>query len=169
MICRTYTPRETVVHMAYIVFLTVCGALTAFSAGFAFTHIACSEDIIAACFTTSFSLLILSVDFFECRAMGARLYMDERGIAFQRFGKTKVFIPWEDVQDVGRGRMPTAFGSKELVYFCDHKLSEEEKHDLIILKHHTVNLYHIPKDWYAKLCEWLPSPLTGEIRTLPVC
>ena len=169
MTCRTYTLKQTICHMVYMLFLTVCGLMTAYSAIFAFSHIACTEDVIAACFTTSFSLLILSVDLFEFRAMGARLYMDERGIAFKRFGKTKVFIPWDGVQEVGHGRMPTVFGSKELVYFCDRKLSEDEKNDLIILKHQTINFYHMPKGWYAKMCEYLPADMTDELRALPFC
>ena len=53
---------------------------------------------IALCFTIFFALLILAVDFFECRAMGAQLYMNEEGIGVRRFGKTKVFIKWNEIK-----------------------------------------------------------------------
>ena len=98
MTCRTYTKKETVFHMFYIAFLSICGVLSAYSAVFGVLHICCTEDKIALCFTIFFALLILAVDFFECRAMGAQLYMNEEGIGVRRFGKTKVFIKWNEIK-----------------------------------------------------------------------
>ena len=161
---RTYTKRETVFHAAYIALLSVCGFLAAYSAVFGISHIGCTEDKIAAGFTLFFALLILTVDFFECRAMGARLYMNDDGIGIKRFGKTKVFMRWDSVKEIGTGNIPTPFGSKERVYFCDRCLSEAEKSDLIILKYHTVHFSYIPKEWYEKMCERLPVLPTDEVK-----
>ena len=119
---------------------------------------------IALCFTIFFALLILAVDFFECRAMGAQLYMNEEGIGVRRFGKTKVFIKWNEIKEVGTGNIPTPFGSKERVYFCDRELDEKGKSDLIILKYHTVHFSYIPKEWCEKISERLPVPLAKEIK-----
>lgn len=164
MTCLTYTKKEAVFHTAYIAVLSVAGILAAYSTVFSFVNASCSEDFIAAGFTAFFSLLLLSVDFFECRAMGARLYMNGDGIGVSRFGKTKVFIKWNDIREVGTGSIPTPFGSKERIYFCDRHLSEEEKNDLIILKHHTVHFSHIPQEWYQKIAEYLPDSMTKEIK-----
>lgn len=48
------------------------------------------------------------------------------------------------------GNIPTPFGSKERVYFCDREPDENEKSDLIILKYHTVHFSYIPKEWCEK-------------------
>lgn len=164
MTCRTYSKRETVFHTLYIVFLTVAAVLVTYSAVFGASHIGCAEDKIALGFTLFFALLILCVDFYECRAMGARLYMNNDGIGVRRFGKSKVFIQWNEIKDVGIGVIPTPFGCKERAYFCDRKLEEKEKSDLIILKYHTVHFSHIPKEWYGKMRERLPVPLPKEIK-----
>lgn len=164
MTCRTYTKRETVFHTLYIALLTASGVVVAYSAVFGAFHICCTEDKIALGFTVFFALLIFCVDFYECRAMGARLYMNEEGIGVRRFGKTKVFLKWTDIREVGTGNIPTPFGSKERVYFCDRRLDEKEKSDLIILKYHTVHFSHIPKEWYGNMSEWLPVPLSEEIK-----
>lgn len=164
MTCRTYGKKETVFHMAYIAFLTVRGVTGAYSAVFGLSHITCREDAILAGFTVFFALLVLSVDFFECRAMGARLYMNEEGLGIRRFGRTKVFIPWENIRDIGTGSIPTPFGCKKRVYFCDRKLSEQEKNDLITMKYHTVHFAHIPGEWYPRMRQRLPIPIPAEIE-----
>lgn len=164
MTCRTYTKRETVFHTLYIVFLSLCGAFAAYSSVFGFLHICCNDDKIALIFTVFFTLLILCVDFFECRAMGARLYMNEDGIGVKRFGKTKVFIKWSEIKEIGEGSIPTPFGKKERAYFCDRYLSEDEKSDLITLKFHTVHFSHIPEEWYKFMCERLPVTPSDEVK-----
>lgn len=159
----TYTKRERIFHTVYIAFLTVSGAMVAYSAVFGALHIGCAEDKIALVFTLLFSLLVLSVDFFECRAMGARLYMNEDGIGVRRFGKTKVFIQWNEIREIGIGSIPTPFGSKERIYFCDRALDEAEKSDLVTLKYHTVHFSYIPKEWYEEMCKRLFVPMPTEV------
>lgn len=112
---------------------------------------------------TAFALLLLSVDFFECRAMGAKLYMNEDGLGVRRFGKTKVFIRWDDIREIGTGSIPTPFGSKERVYFCDSILGEGQRSDLITLKYHTVHFSYIPQDWYPEMNRCLPVPIPKEL------
>lgn len=163
MTCRTYTRPELIFHIGYIIFLSICGVLTTISSFFSFHDITCMEDAVSAYFTTSFSLLIIAVDFFECRAMGARIYMDESGIGVRRFGRTKVFIKWNDIKEIGIGKLQTAFGSKEHVYFCDRNLDEKEKSDLVTLQYDTIHLAYIPKDWYNIMCGWMPVPVAREI------
>lgn len=163
MTCRSYTKKETVRHAFYIAFLTVCGGLSAYSAVFGAAHIGCRDDKIALGFTIFFALLILSVDFFECRAMGAKLYMNEEGIGVMRFGRTKVFLRWGEIREVGTGTIPTPFGGKKRIYFSDRKLGEAEKSDLVTLKYHTVHFACFPKAWYGKLLERLPASVAGEI------
>ena len=161
---RTYTKTQTLLHAAYIVFLSVSGLLASYSAAFALCHISCPEDKIAAGFTIFFAALILSVDFFECRAMGARLYMNDEGLGVRRFGKTKVFLRWNEIKEIGAGSIPTPFGSKKRVYFCCRKLREEERADLITLKYHTVHFSYIPKQWYSEMQKRLPLPVPEEIE-----
>lgn len=160
---RTYTKPALLLHGAYVVLLTAVGVLAAYSAVFALCHLSCPEDRIAAGFTAFFALLVLSVDFYECRALGARLYMDENGIGVRRFGKTKVFLRWADIREIGTGSIPTPFGSKRRVYFCGRRLSEAEQADLVTLKYHTVHFSFIPKDWYPELCARLPVPMPEEV------
>ena len=90
--------------------------------------------------------------------------MNEDGIGVRRFGKMKVFINWNEIREIGTGRIPTPFGSKERVYFCDRKLDEKEKSDLIILKYHTVHFSYIPESWYQKMSERLPIPITRKVK-----
>lgn len=164
MTCSTYRKREAVLHMLYIAFLTALSITTAYSVVFGACHMDYAEDKIAFAFTVLFSMLIIAVDFFECRAMGARLCMNEEGIGISRFGRMKVFIKWNEIKEIGIGSIPTPFGKKERVYFCDRKLDEQEKNDLVTLKYHTVHFSYIPKGWYEKMNEFLPMPLTEEIK-----
>ena len=164
MTFRTYTKKGVFFHAVYIAILTVSGILAVYSAVFGALHISCKEDKIALGFTVFFALLIISVDVFECRAMGARIYTNAEGIGVRRFGKTKVFIKWSEIKEVGTGNIPTPFGSKQRIYFCDRVLDEKEKSDLIILKYHTVHFSYIPKEWCEKISERLPVPLAKEIK-----
>lgn len=164
MTCRTYTKKETVFHVIYIIFLSVAGLMAAFSAVFGLCNISSTDDKIAVGFTIFFALLILSVDFFECRAMGARRYMNDEGIGVSRFGRTKVFIKWDDIKEIGTGSIPTPFGSKPRVYFCDRKLGEAERADLVTLKYHTVHFSYIPKEWYEIMSERLPVKMAEDIK-----
>ena len=109
-----------------------------------------------------FALLILSVDFFECRAMGAQLYMNEDGLGARRFGKPKVFIKWNEIREVGTGSIPTPFGRESRIYFCDRVLDQAERDDLITLKYHTVHFSYIRKSWYPEMCKRLPTPIAAE-------
>lgn len=164
MTCRTYPKKEMILHIIYIIFLTIIGVLCVISAIFLLLNIVSLDDKISVCFTIFFALLILSVDFFECRAMGALLFMNDDGIGVKRFGKVKVFINWNDIKEIGLGKIPTPFGNKERVYFCDRKLDEKEKRDLIILKYHTVHFSYIPKDWYSKIINRINIPMHNEIK-----
>ena len=164
MSCSTYTKKAMVFHTVYIVFLSVFSAMVTYSAVFGVIHLSCTDDMIALCFTVFLALLSLSVDFFECRAMGARLFMNEDGIGVRRFGKVKVFIGWNEIKEIGIGNIPTPFGSKERAYFCDRKLDEKEKTDLVILKYHTVHFSYIPKEWYGEMCGRLSVPMPAEVK-----
>lgn len=164
MTCSTYTKRAKVLHMIYIVFLSVFSAMVTYSAVFGVLHMSCAEDRIALCFTVFLALLALSVDFFECRAMAARLFMNDDGIGVRRFGKVKVFIRWDEVKEIGIGRIPTPFGSKERAYFCGRELDEKERKDLVTLKYYTVHFSHIPKEWYQEMCSRLPIPFPAEVK-----
>lgn len=144
--------------------LSVCGLLAAYSALYALRHISCREDTIALGFTAFFAVLILGVDFFECRAMGARLYMDADGIGVRRFGRRKVFLRWNEIREIGTGSIPTPFGSKQRVYFCDRPLNGQERSDLITLKYHTVHFSYIPKDWYPEMAARLPVAIPKEVE-----
>lgn len=160
----TYTKREAVFHAVYIIFLSVCGLLGVVSTVYSLENICCNDDKVAVCFSLFFTLLIISVDFFECRAMGAKLYMNDDGIGVRRFGKTKVFIKWNDIKEIGTGSIPTPFGSKKRVYFSNRELSEDEKNDLIILKYHTVHFSYIPKEWYEEMKGKLPVSMSKEVE-----
>lgn len=163
MTCRPHTIPETISHVGYILFLSVFGVMAAYSSLFALPYINCFEDVVSTIVNILLTGMVLSVDYFECRAMGARLYMDNEGIGVKRFGKTKVFKKWGDIKEVGTGKVQTVFGMRERVYFCDRVLTEEEKADLVTLKRHTVLFSYIPQKWYAAMCERLPVPIAPEI------
>lgn len=162
MICSTYTKKRLVFHAVCIALLSVSGLMTAYSAVYTACRMHCREDGIVAGFTIFFALLILSVDFFECRAMGAQLYMNEDGLGARRFGKPKFFIKWNEIREVGTGSIPTPFGRKSRIYFCDRVLDQAERDDLITLKYHTVHFSYIPKSWYPEMCKRLPTPIAAE-------
>lgn len=164
MTCSTYTKREKILHAAYIALLTVSGVMAAVSAVYAILHICCRDDLIALGFTLFFALVILAVDFFECRAMEAQRYMDGEGIGVRRFGKTKVFLKWNEIREIGAGSIPTPFGSKDRIYFCNRKLDEEEKTDLVVLKYHTVHFSYIPKEWYQEMKRHLPVAMPKDLE-----
>ena len=113
MTFRTYTKKGVFFHAVYIAILTVSGILAVYSAVFGALHISCKEDKIALGFTVFFALLIISVDFFECRAMGARIYTNAEGIGVRRFGKTKVFIKWSEIKEAAK-----ALGKKDKSNIC---------------------------------------------------
>lgn len=71
---------------------------------------------------------------------------------------------WADIREIGTGSIPTPFGQKKRVYFCDRKLSAAERADLITLKYHTVHFARIPKDWYPEICARLPIPMPEEVE-----
>ena len=95
--------------------------------------------------------------------MSAKLYVNEDGMGVRRFGKTKVFIRWDDIREIGTGSITTPFGSKERVYFCDRMLEEGQRSDLITLKYHTVHFSYIPRDWYPEMNRRLPVPIPKEL------
>lgn len=164
MTCGTYTKKATVFHIAYVIFLSIIGIACSYSAVYTVCHINCSDDVIAVSFTVLCAVMFFAVDFFECRAMCARLYMNDDGIGVKKFNKTKVFIKWEQIEEIGEGRIPTPFGGKDRAYFCDRVLSENEKSDLITLKYHTVHFSYIPKDWYRIITERINVPIPDEIK-----
>lgn len=164
MTCSTYTKKAMVLHMIYIVCLSVLSAMVAYSVVFGAINISTTDDIIALFFTVFFALLVIAVDFFECRTMGARLYMDDEGIGVKRFGKTKVFIKWGEIREIDTGIIPTPYGSRERAYFCTRQLSDEEKCDLITMKNYTVHFSYIPRAWYERMSELLPIPMPQEIK-----
>lgn len=160
---RTHTKKSMFFHIAYIVFLTIGGAACAYSAIYILCHIYCRDDIIAVCFSVLCASLMFAVDFFEVRAVSAKQYMDGEGIGVKRFGKTKVYIKFQEIKEVGEGIMQTPLGNKKRVYFCDRKLSESEKSDLITLKHSTVHFSRIPEEWYRIISEKINAPVPNEI------
>lgn len=164
MIRRTHTKKSMIFHVAYAIFLTLAGCACVYSAIDAFCHITCSEDVIAVSFTVLCTVLIFAVDFFEIRAISAKQYMDENGIGVKRFGKTKVYIKFEAIKEVGEGIIQTPLGDKKRVYFCDRELNESEKSDLITLKHSTVHFSHIPEDWYRIISEKIKVRIPDEIK-----
>lgn len=163
MTCRPHTIPETLSHVGYIVFLSAFGALAAYSSIFALPNINRFEDVVSIAITLLLTVMVFSVDYFECRAMGARLYMDEEGIGVKRFGKMKVFKKWSEIQEVGVGKVQTVFGMRKRVYFCDRALTEEEKADLVTLKRHTVLFSYIPQQWYTTMCKRLTVPIAQDI------
>lgn len=161
---RTHTKKSMIFHIVYIICLTVGGAACAYSAIYAFCHITCSEDIIAVSFNVLCAALMLAVDFFEIRAISAKQFMDDEGIGVKRFGKTKVYIKFDEVKEVGEGKIPTPWGFKERMYFCNRKLCENEKSDLITLKRQTVHFSCVPEEWFNIICEKISVPVANEIK-----
>lgn len=151
-------------HIVYTICLTIFGVICSYSAIYALCHITCAEDVIAVCFTLLCAILALAVDFFEFRAISAKQYVDDEGVGVKRFGKTKVYMKFDDIKEVGEGTILTPFGNKKRVYFCNRKLDESEKSDLITLKRQTVHFAHIPEEWYGIISEKINVPVADEIK-----
>ena len=78
--------------------------------------------------------------------------------------RKEVFLKWNEIKEIGEGSIPTPFGSKDRIYFCNRKLEEDEKTDLVVLKYHTVHFPYIPREWYQEMSRHLPVDMPDELR-----
>lgn len=145
MTTRTHNLKSTVFHAVQIVLLLTFACISTYSFLYCLPYMKHAENVIAEIVTAFLAILLWGVLYFEVRAVTAVLYTDENGIGIKRFGKTKIYLKWNDIGDIGVGKIPTPYGYAERMYLSDKKLSDEEKHDLITIRFHTVYFSYIPK------------------------
>lgn len=166
MITKTHSAKSTAVHIVHMAVLLVFAAMSTHSFFYNLKYIASSENIIVESVTAMLAVLLWGVLYFEVRALTAVLYADSDGIGIRRFGKTKVYLKWSDICEIGVGKIPTPYGYAKRIYLSDKKLTDEEKRDLITIRFHTVYFSHIPSsfaDMIQKKCN-LPLPPEAEER-----
>lgn len=164
MIKRTYTTKQIVIHALFITFLLIISTMLTISIIYNLLNINCREDLVAICVNIIFDFLMIASIFFESRAYFSKIYITDEGLGIKRFKKVKVFIKWSDIKDIGICHIPTPYGSDERIYFAEKVLTDEEKENMITLKHHTVHFTYIPKSWYQKMTEHLPLEIPLEIK-----
>lgn len=156
MITRTHSAKATVVHGIYMAVLLIFAAVSTYSFLYDLNYIHETENIvIIEVITGALAVLLWGVLYFEVRALTAVLYTDGDGIGIKRFGKTKVYLKWNDICEIGVGKIPAPYGYAERIYLSDKKLSDEEKTDLITIRFHTVYFSYIPAsfaDMIQKKC-----------------
>lgn len=164
MIIRTHSAKSTAVHSLHMAFLLIFAAVSTYSFIYGLNYIQAAENVIIEFITGAFAILLWGVLYFEVRALTAVLYTDDNGIGVKRFGKTKVYLKWDDICEIGVGKIPAPYGHAERVYLSDKKLSDEDKKDLITIRFHTVYFSYIPKefaDMIQKKCN-LSMPAEAE-------
>lgn len=166
MIMRTHSVKATAIHGIYMAALLVLAAVSTYSFLYCLRYIEGAENIIIEAITGALAVLLWGVIYFEVRALTAVLYTDDDGIGIKRFGKTKVYLKWDDICEIGVGKIPAPYGHAERVYLSDKKLSDEDKRDLVTIRFHTVYFSYIPKafaDMIEKRCH-LSFPPEAERR-----
>ena len=145
MITRTHTAKSTAIHCIHIFVLLAFAILATHSFFYVLQYTKNTETLITEINTAVLVILFWGVLYFEVRALTAVLYTDDNGIGIRRFGKTKVYLKWTDICEIGIGKIPTPYGSAERIYLSDKKLSAEERNDLITIRFHTVYFSYLPK------------------------
>lgn len=144
---RTHTVKSIAAHSIHMVVLLIFAVISTHSFFYNLKYIQGTENIIIEIITASLATLLWGVLYFEVRALTAVLYADNSGIGIRRFGKTKVYLKWSDICEIGVGKIPTPYGYAERVYLSSKKLSDSEKNDLITIRFHTVYFSYIPMDF----------------------
>ena len=155
MTTRTHNIKSTVIHCLQILLLLAFGIISVCSFFYVLRYVDGPEYVIVEAVTALAAVLFWGVLYFEVRAITAVLYADDDGIGIKRFGKTKVYLKWNDICDIGVGKIPTPYGYAERMYLSNKKLSDDEKRDLITIRFHTVYFSYIPQsfaDMIQKKC-----------------
>lgn len=163
---KTYSFKIILLHSLYIAFLSFFVVITIISAIYGFINMTNYYDAMAACFVLLLSILIFLVDFFECRSLSARIYVNDLGIGIKHFLKIKVFIKWDEIKEIGIGKITTPFGFKSRIYFSSKVLSDEEKSDLVTMKYHTVHLSYIKDELLDIIYKNIPTPLIETMKEI---
>lgn len=145
MITRTHSAKSTAIHSLHMIFLLIFAVISTHSFLHILKYIQGTESIIIEVITGALAVLLWGVLYFEVRALTAVLYTDDDGIGIRRFGKTKVYLKWNDICEIGIGKIPAPYGHAERIYLSDKKLSDEDKNDLVTIRFHTVYFSYIPK------------------------
>lgn len=145
MTTRTHTAKSMAAHIVHMIVLLIFAAISTYSFLYDLKYINGSEIIIIESITAVLAVLFWGVLYFEVRALTAVLYADDNGIGIKRFGKTKIYLKWADICEIGVGRIPTPYGYAERIYLSDKKLSDEDRRDLITIRFHTVYFSYIPR------------------------
>lgn len=152
---KTHSTKSTAAHCVHIIILLIFAVISTYSFFYDLKYIVAAENVIVEITTAVLALLLYGVLYFEVRSLTAVLYADDIGIGIKRFGKTKVYLKWTDICEIGVGKIPTPYGYAKRIYLSDKKLNDTEKNDLITIRFHTVYFSHIPKafaDMIQKKC-----------------
>ena len=152
---KTHSAKSIAAHAVHISIMLILAVISTYSFIYDLRYIVAAENVIVEITTAALAVLLYGVLYFEVRSLTAVLYADNDGIGIKRFGKTKVYLKWADMCEIGVGRIPTPYGYAKRIYLSDKKLSNADKNDLITIRFHTVYFSYIPKafaDMIQKKC-----------------
>lgn len=164
---KTHSAKSIAAHAVHIIIVLVFAIMSTYSFIYDLRYIVAAENVIVEITTGALAVLLYGVLYFEVRSLTAVLYADDIGIGIKRFGKTKVYLKWNDICEIGVGKIPSPYGYAERIYLSDKKLSDEDKNDLITIRFHTVYFSYIPQsfaDMIQKNCN-LSFPPRGREET----
>lgn len=161
MTTKTHSSKSMAAHLVHISIMLTLAVVSTYSFIYDFKYIVAAENVIVEITTAVLAMLLYGVLYFEVRSLTAVLYADDDGIGIKRFGKTKVYLKWKNICEIGVCRIPTPYGYAKRIYLSDKKLSNADKNDLITIRFHTVYFSYIPKifaDMIQKKCNLLLPP-----------
>ena len=165
---KTHNAKSMVAHLVHIIIMLILTIVSTYSFFYDLKYMVAAENVIVEIATAVLAMLLYGVLSFEIRSLTAVLYADDDGIGIRRFGKTKVYLKWADICEIGVGKIPTPYGYAKRIYLSSKKLSNSEKNDLITIRFHTVYFSYIPKafaDMIQKNCN-LSLPSEAERLTI---
>lgn len=160
----THNKGNLIFHIVLIILLSLSEVIALTSFIYALNKINVFEDIVSEIINFLFALLILFVLYFEIRSLCAYIYLDEEGIKVKRFNRTKVYLKWNEIQDIGICNIPTPFGYTKRVYLSNNILTEDDKIDMVTIKYNTVHFSYMPKEVYDFISKKVSLDVPKEVK-----
>lgn len=94
-----------------------------------------------------FSLSVWASFYISLRSLQTTIFVNEDGMGIKRFNKTKIYIKYEDIKEIGIGKALTPMGEKQKLYFATRSLSQTEKNNLDLLQNEIIYFTNLEDDW----------------------
>lgn len=104
------------------------------------------------------------ISFNSLKTLATYVYSTDEGLGLSRYGKTIVFIKWEDIVQTGIGLALSGTSKIKKLYFADKPLEEKEKEDLDSVQKSSVYFSNLSEEWYELLKEKCPVSLPNEAK-----